>query len=281
MEPSDLIKRSVARIEEAIASYKPVAIFGLFSGGHDSLTCTHIASQVNGFTAAVHINTGIGVDETREFVRDTCRERQWKLLEYKAVENTRGDGLPDPQDYRVLVRRWGFPGPHGHGLMYARLKERQIRRLCRDYKRSMRDKIFLIAGCRSQESERRMRHTKPVDPQGSQVWVNPIHDFTKSDCHNVMAFAGLRRSPVVDLIHKSGECLCGAFAKPGELDELALWFPKKAEEIRALEREIKPIFGWGWEDQPPKKSVVKAPFLMTQSELPLCYNCMIARDDPS
>src|SRR4029077_14780455 len=98
------------------AKYKPRAVFGLFSGGHDSLTCTHIASLVPAFTAAAHINTGIGVDETRDFVRDTWRDRGWNLLEYKAAENPRADGTPDPQDYRAIVRKFGFPGPGSHLL---------------------------------------------------------------------------------------------------------------------------------------------------------------------
>jgi len=38
--------------------------------------------------------------------------------------------------------------------------------------------------------------------------------------NDFMADNNLKRNEVVDLIHKSGECLCGAFAKPGELKRL-------------------------------------------------------------
>ena len=58
-------------LDQAIAACKPKAVFGLFSGGHDSLTATYVASQHSAFTAAVHINTGIGIEATREFVRKT------------------------------------------------------------------------------------------------------------------------------------------------------------------------------------------------------------------
>lgn len=37
----------------------------------------------------------------------------------------------------------------------------------------------------------------------------------------------------------SGECLCGAFAKPGELDEIGYWFPETKAEIEALEIEVR------------------------------------------
>jgi len=54
----------------------------------------------------------------------------------------------------------------------------------------------------------------------------------------------------------SGECLCGAFAKPNELEEIAFWFPDVAQEIHDLEHEVaatgkfKPErCRWGWGHQ--------------------------------
>lgn len=273
LDAATLVCRAVSRIEDAIREHRPSAIFGLFSGGHDSLTCTHIASLVPGFTAAVHINTGIGVNQTRDFVRETAKCQGWRLLEYKAAENVKADGTPDPQDYRAIVLKHGFPGPGQHFMMYSKLKERQLRRVVRDHKKTRNDRIMFIAGCRNQESERRMRNTKPVDRQGSVIWVNPIHDFSKHDCHSVMAYACLRRSPVVDLIHKSGECLCGSFAKPGELAELKCWFPDTAKEIETLQQEVKAQHGWGWGERPPRKCGLQK----GQTEMPLCHNCLIAQ----
>ncbi len=272
----ELIAKARFRIETAVQTWKPAALFAMFSGGHDSLTCTGVANFFPfsaDLTGTVHINTGIGVPETRVFVRETCQERGWRLLEYKALENCQADGTPDPQDYRTNTR---VSGTHGHQMMYSRLKQRQIQRLCRDYKKQRNDVIMLIAGCRSEESVRRMRNTKPCSKEKGtcRVWVNPIHDFTKADCHLVMEFLGLRRSPVVDLIHKSGECLCGAFASKGELAELALWFPAVAAEIRALEAEVKAKFGWGWEGRPPTACQRKK-ITAGQLDMPLCHNCLV------
>lgn len=42
---------------------------------------------------------------------------------------------------------------------------------------------------------------------------------------------------VTDFLHMSGECLCGAYAHPGELQEIEMWYPAVAAEIRALEKE--------------------------------------------
>jgi 3'-phosphoadenosine 5'-phosphosulfate sulfotransferase (PAPS reductase)/FAD synthetase len=79
-------------LSSAVRIHKPSAIFALFSGGHDSLCATAVAAIHSRFTAAVHINTTIGIEETRTFVRDTCRKNKWPLLEY-----------PPPVTYRRLV----------------------------------------------------------------------------------------------------------------------------------------------------------------------------------
>lgn len=199
-------------IDRAVEKYKPIAVYGLFSGGDDSLTSLGIAARSKAFTCAAHINTGIGIEETREFVRETCQREGWGLKEYKAAENKRADGKPDPMIYKDLVRKYGFPGPPGHSLMYNKLKERPLRMLIRDTKKGhpRRSHVILVTGCRSQESLRRMGNVTPEDKRGSSVWLNPIHDWSKQDCLDFIEWAKYPRNPVSQKIHKSGECLCVA-----------------------------------------------------------------------
>lgn len=248
---NELIEKSVKRVREAVEKYKPLAVVGLFSGGHDSLTANLIAHEA-GADFSLHINTGIGIEQTREFVGETCAARGWELREYKATENTLSDGTPAPQIYEDLVRNAGFPGAFLHRKMYNRLKERQLRRFERDIGATTKRPVMYLSGCRSEESERRMGTTNLV-PQidGRRIWVNHIHDFTKGDCGRCMKHCGAKRNQVVDLIHKSGECLCGAFARPGELAELKMWFPNVAKRIDDLEREVADKWPWGWEDNGP------------------------------
>jgi hypothetical protein len=58
---------------------------------------------------------------------------------------------------------------------------------------------------------------------------------------------------VTEHIHMSGECLCGAYAKPGELDEIGFFYPETAAKLRALEQEAVaagiPACRWG--QKPP------------------------------
>lgn len=203
--------------------------FALFSGGHDSLCSTALASERPDFKAVVHINTGVGIEETREFVRSTCEEQGWPLIEMH----------PDAKTYRDLVAEKGMPaGPKAHNTTYYWLKQRQIRRLVREHKESRGDRIGLVTGIRRQESERRMAATMAVSEHriGSQVWINPILDWTKADCNRFIEERGLRRNRVVDLLHRSGECLCGALARPSEIQDIEAWYPTTAAELHGYEQ---------------------------------------------
>lgn len=273
---NEQIHIALDRLDKAIAEHEPIAVFGLFSGGHDSFCSTYIASLHPAFTGAVHINTGTGIAETRNYVRRTCEKRNWPLFEYKAIENTKADGTPDPQIYADIVRKHGFPGAFSHRMMYSKLKERSLRRLERDFGASARGKkkkrVMLVSGCRTQESTRRMANTEEVQIDGRRIWVAPIHDWSKLDTSITLELVEQPRNIIVDLIHKSGECLCGAFAKKGEMEELNLW-PQTRPAYRALkklEKEIVPKFGWGWEEKPPKKADPNQGGLFSS---PLCWSC--------
>lgn len=260
-------------MDSAISENLPVAVYALFSGGHDSLTATHIAAQHPAFTAAVHINTGIGIDRTRQFVRETCQREGWPLKEYHAKDCN--------QDYREIVLRGGFPGPALHTMMYSLLKERALRVLIRETKQKKHDRVMLVTGVRSQESQRRMGHVLPVRREGVKVWVNVIHDWSKSDCNNYLTARDIARNPVVDAIGMSGECLCGAFAHPGELAEIENHFPDTAATIRELEREVRASgFDWGWEDRPTRitRSALELALEFDGTgQMMLCYGCIAQR----
>ena len=220
-------------IEQAVSAYHPGAVFALFSGGHDSLTSTAIAAQHPAFTAAVHINTGIGIPATRDFVRDTCAEQDWPLIELHAAAR-----------YEDLVlQRGGFPsGPKSHSSMYWHLKQKPLDGLIRRTKRRKGDNIVLVTGIRTSESVRRMGAGISVPIRRDdhcRVWVNPILDWSALDCGRYMAERGLRRNPVVDVLHRSGECLCGALAREEEIHEIDAWFPRVGQRIHDLEEQAR------------------------------------------
>ena len=238
------IQKSLDLIDAQIKEHCPIRVFGLFSGGHDSFSSTYIASFHPEFSGAVHINTGIGIEATRAYVRDTCANRKWKLLEYFAAKNRNAKGELDPKVYEDIVKRFGFPGPGGHGIMYVQLKERCLKMLEREFAASARGKdkrrIMYVGGCRRQESVRRMANVDICKVDGRRIWVNPIYDWSKLDTSYCLEYAKQERNLVVDLIHKSGECLCGAFAKPNELEELNQFDITRPayEEILRIQKEV-------------------------------------------
>lgn len=240
--------KAIALINDSIQKFKPNWVFALFSGGHDSLTASYIASMADKFDGCVHINTGIGIPATRQFVIDTCAERGWPLKEYKAVENTKADGTPDPMIYEDIVMRYGFPGPKQHRIMYIKLKERQLNRLCREHP----GKVLLISGAREQETVRRMGTTTRYKEEGKRAWCAPIHDWSKSECSELLDLIEAKRNQVVLDFGMSGECLCGSFAHPGELSALYFACPISGARIAALQSMVKANgFPWNWDDEGP------------------------------
>jgi 3'-phosphoadenosine 5'-phosphosulfate sulfotransferase (PAPS reductase)/FAD synthetase len=125
-----------------------------------------------------------------------------------------------------------------HRAAYVMLKERCLDVLIRDHKKGRDDGIVLVSGARSSESLRRMAvGVHPVERDGSRVWVSPIHRWSKIDCNEFIESRQMARNTVVDLLHMSGECLCGAFGRAAdERREIARWFPATEAAIADLER---------------------------------------------
>lgn len=239
--------------------------FALFSGGHDSLCATHVA-MTNGYAQeVVHVNTGIGIEATREFVRETCAEHGWPLNELHPTE---------PYDDLVIER--GFPGPAMHYIFYTRLKERCLSAFARERKAKRGAPLVYCTGVRKQESARRARGQQQEwehAPKLGWTWRAVILEWSKADCNAYIETHGLRRNPVVDLLHMSGECLCGAFARPGEIDEIRGWYPETAARIATLEGRVAAAghHGCVWGHRPPN---VAREQMWLLPPGPLCSSCV-------
>lgn len=148
-------------LDEAVRLHKPVQIACLMSGGHDSVAATVAAAQwavdrKHPFTV-LHLDTGIGIAQTQDYVQSVCAEQAWDLQIYRARENVQADGTPDPMLYENLVRYHGFPSNTSHSIMYTRLKERSLHRFVRSVKQRRSDRVMFVSGVRKSESAPRMR----------------------------------------------------------------------------------------------------------------------------
>lgn len=235
----------------------------LFSGGDDSTALAHLFKDRA--THVAHANTGIGIEQTRQFVRDTAAAWGLPLLEkhprpgetYQDLVLGRCTARTGPKAGTVVWR--GFPGPSGHWMMYQRLKERALDQVRSELVTSpRRQRVIFLAGRRYGESGRRASRFASgqlvsIERRGSVVWASPILDWSKLDLNAYRrANPGVPRNEVAALLHMSGECLCGAFSHPGELDEIAEWFPEAAAQIRDLEQAARDAgipaerCRWGW-----------------------------------
>jgi 3'-phosphoadenosine 5'-phosphosulfate sulfotransferase (PAPS reductase)/FAD synthetase len=254
LQPDEIMARALSR--------KPVAIYAAFSGGDDSLVTTHwMMANFPGCKVA-HFNTGIGLKITRHYVRDTCEFYGWDLTEIRAKEDC-------GQNYEEMVLKFGFPGPAMHHRMYQRLKERPVRKLVKQCKRRVRDKVLIATGIRRDESLIRMGYAgREVNFVGSQMWVNPMYWWTKQSFIDYRNHHSLRRNPVAEMLGLSGECLCGAHAHKGELALIRLVEPETANYLEDLQRRVRAAgHDWGWEDRPPRSGE------LARLAGPMCVGC--------
>lgn len=269
MSLDEKIAQAHAIIDRAIAEHSPAKIISLFLGGYDSLVATHVTSLHPRFSGVAHIDTGTAVTEGGvslpwKYVRETCERFGWPLSVYRT-----------PINYEDEVERNGFPGPALHYIMYRRLKDRCIYMLLKEHKTHRLQRIGLACGARRQESQRRMGTVEDVRRHRSQVWINVIPDWSEQDIRNYIIINNLPRSPVKETLGMSGECLCGAFAKPGELERICKHYPETGARIHNLEMRVRANgFDWGWEGAPPRggKSARRDIEGATAFQ-PLCTSC--------
>lgn len=204
----------------------------LFSGGNDSTTLTHLCrftlpSDLRA-THTGHANTTIGIERTRQFVRDTSALWDLPLIEK----------LP-PKTFAEIVCEAGLPGPAQHFKAYQRLKERGLRLIRKELvTQSRRQRVLFIAGRRRAESSRRADIVEH-EVEGSVIWASPLANWTKDDLNLYREVFDVPRNPVADELGMSGECLCGAFAEPGEFERIEAIDPDAAQQIIDAEEAVR------------------------------------------
>lgn len=295
--PRDLdeqIARARQILRDAIAEYRPVAVFAGFSGGGDSMVSTHFAMGEVGHCTALHLNTGIGIEKTRAFARATAKDRGWSFHEERTGESFEDLvlGKVRTKDGTKQPYPGGFPGPPFHPTMYRRLKERPLNEVQRQAKGGRRRGcILVVTGIRGDESRVRSGYKRAVskDPSYARIWVSPFYWATHDHFRAYRERFELPVNPVTTILGFSGECLCGSFADRGELLRIRMVEPETADHIEDLERRAEEAgFPWGYEDPGPptwwknqkKGQVVLFDHWLTKcgraagpDYRPMCHNC--------
>lgn len=202
-------------------------IVTMFSGGDDSTVLAHIMRERTDYFG--HANTGIGIEATREFVRKTCAEWGVPLIERSPLPH---------RSYEAYVRSQGFPGPGRHDFVFNRIKGSPFEQIAATLVQNpYRERVLFVAGRRFFESSRRISRKIPLSERKySTVWVSPLRGWTTADLQTYRRrFPDVPHNQVAADIGMSGECLCGAFAHPGELDQLRSYAPA-ADAVAEIDR---------------------------------------------
>lgn len=263
-------------------SFRLAGVVGMFSGGNDSTVTVHLVHRLGLLTHTGHANTGVGIEETRQYVRDTSAA----VMGVPLLE--RGAKRAEDQ-YEALVMDKGFPGYGRHNIVQQRLKGRAFREIRAALVRNpYRERVVFVAGRRRKESEQRT-DVPELERIGSTVWVSPLVNWTKTDMNTYRARYNVPRNEVADLCHMSGECLCGCYARPGERAEVSQWYPRAYDGIAALEARLAGPEGdhlpahvktHGWANDP---NVVKPPRALRRrkvrpSAANVCSSCAATHD---
>lgn len=265
----DKLEESKSIVRKAMEKWPPYAMVIMLSGGDDSLTALHVAKQLEiPFTHIMFGNTRTGIAQTTEFVRKTVESFDAKYLE--------ADAGTAYEDY---ISRKGFfgVGRTAHNYAYRILKATEFRRcVSHNIRQRKRNRnVLFLNGARRLESENRkktMISPYRVDPAAKRnVWVNIINEWEKKEEFYFLDNLGVKRNPVSELLHRSGECMCGTMQSLEEGEEAAFWFPEWGK-WRARMNDLAASSGhnWSWGETMPKKSrKCKEEFA------PMCTGCKL------
>lgn len=251
----------------------PIRDWALFSGGHDSLASTHYCMEEGETEAVLHLDTTTGIPENQDFVIETCEEFDWPLRIERAPITLRDFALRIGEDDDPM----GFPGPGFHRLAYIYLKERSLQSIA--YESDFKPHYW--TGVREDESQRRMKvgieHRKEIE---KWIWFAPLMKWTDEDLDWYFAHYDLPENSVVEAIHRSGECFCGAFGhRDEELIDLQANYPEHYEYIRSMEQDVIDALGpesdrayWA-HGKLSKSDITHLKSLRNETDMMLCMDC--------
>lgn len=275
---NETIEHSQDIIQRAIQELDPYAILVMVSGGSDSLTAYTVAHELGvPISGIAHVVTGTGIPETTDWVRTWAATQPYPYFEANAGTA-----------YEDYVLRKGFfgRGQTAHAYAYHLLKAEHFRKLIsRHFRQRQRGRrILLINGARSSESDNRMFKLNGEDIQqegkNQNYWVNLIRHWSKNDCLHYLGHKGVELNTVTQVLHRSGECMCGTTQSLEERQEASFWFPGWGKQLDDLERRVKCQFAWGWgEDTPKGVAQEKAGQLPLPGFQPMCSTCLLHQQE--
>ena len=233
-------------VQEAINSgYEDFYV--AYSGGKDSgIVLDLIAKEYpKYFRGVIFVDTGIATKATVDFVNDYCKKHNYPLDVLHPTDVVRKKKSPygkigEPFTFENLVLTFGFPTAGGHRVTMGYIKWFPIRKFMKNKIKSG-EKACIIGGIRRKESKRRATrksYKNYINTDGNITFVLPLYYKSNDWVMRYFIENDIKRSPVYETLHISGDCLCGCFAKKDELKLLEMFHPEVYAEIKRLEKLI-------------------------------------------
>lgn len=273
----DIIKGSKEIYDQAMVEFKPYAVCLALSGGDDSLAAYEVTKALDiSIDFIIHINTRTGIAETTEYVRNCAGCSGCKYLEGDAKDK-----------YEKYVLRKGFfgRGKKSHTYAYHLLKQDQIRSVISKHIRQRKHNrsVLLLNGARKQESTNRKHNLTNIfnadKSSKNNIWVNLIHEWSKAECMQFLVDQKAKRNPVSEILHRSGECMCGTMQSQEARKEATFWFPEWGQWLDGLEKRVlEKGFYWRWGENIPKSFAEKKKGQLDMFDyLPMCQDCQFIK----
>lgn len=239
-----------------------------FTGGSDSGIVADWMSKNHPdlFKGCIYADTGIGTNKTKQFVIEYCEERDWDLV---ITHPKKGD------DFKSIVRKYGFPSISVHDIIMRKLKIIPIRDFL-----ATKNNACLVSGVRKDESDKRFINAKYEIHKDHCIFVSPMLNKSNEWMHKYFFENGLKKSPTYQDFHISGDCLCGCFSQKTEVFLICGFYPELKETIQELELELKdredipPEFRT-WGNQHSLLDAIKQQKI--DQFMPLCSTCITDR----
>ena len=225
-------------------------VYGLCSGGKDSMSACAIAHQYHPLDGIILVDTTIvarkGNHKPSYIAAKTFANKlNVPFICIKAKENLKKgfDYVNSIEEYGIgkvvenYVKKYGFPHRSNHNEVYRYLKEKALIGFVMS-RTEPKQRIAYISGSRRNESERRLKNAQLIgidDVTPRLIWIAPVYFWSTAEAFKYTRDNNYKISESYKTLHLSGDCLCGAFSKKGEENLIDMFYPDSVNQIVDLE----------------------------------------------
>jgi len=239
-------------------------VYGLCSGGKDSMSACAVAHEIRPLDGIVLVDTTIvarnGDDKpsyiaAKNFAKELgvpfiCikpLETLKKGFEYVPCVGKYGTG----KVFENYCKEYGFPHANLHNQVFRFLKKKALVGFVMSITKQ-KERVAFISGVRGKESKRRLDNAQLIgidEDTPRIVWIAPIYYWTTEQAYAFVKEHNYRLSESYTALHLSGDCLCGAYADKTETFLLKQFYPDTAKQIADIEKVAskrhKGLHHWG------------------------------------